>query len=407
MEMFTGAFALAAALALPPAPPLEDLVAEALSSSPALAALESAVAGRLALEAPAGALPDPMLETMLQNAGFGPTVGEEEMSMVGLEASQRLPYPGKRAAARAVAKAETAMVAADLELLRRRIRAEVSTLYARLYALDRESESLSAAAEMVDLLTEIARSRYATGQGDQEGVLKTQLQALRVAEQRADVESERQSRVAELNRWLNRPGGITLPPIRALPQTPPIEDDAQNLAVEQAAEIRRARAALALAERGVELARLELKPNFEASAGLNSRGGLDPVITARFGVELPLWRRQKQLPMLSASESELQAARDELADAEAMVRAEARVLREAWANADRQITRYRDGILLQAGATLDAARASYLAGRGDFSTVIEDFNLWLEASVGLARREADRFAARAGFERLLGLKENS
>ena len=41
-------------------------------------------------------------------------------------------------------------------------------------------------------------------------------------------------------------------------------------------------------------------------------------------------------------------------------------------------------------------------GRGDFSTVVEDFNLWLEARVQLARREADRFAAWAGLEALTG-----
>ena len=50
----------------------------------------------------------------------------------------------------------------------------------------------------------------------------------------------------------------------------------------------------------------------------------------------------------------------------------------------------------------DAARSSYLAGRGDFSSVVEDFNLWLDARVELARREADRYAAWAEIERLTG-----
>ena len=54
------------------------------------------------------------------------------------------------------------------------------------------------------------------------------------------------------------------------------------------------------------------------------------------------------------------------------------------------------------GATLDAARSAYLAGRGSFSTVIEDFELWLEARVSLARRQADGFAARLAFRRLAG-----
>jgi outer membrane protein TolC len=73
-----------------------------------------------------------------------------------------------------------------------------------------------------------------------------------------------------------------------------------------------------------------------------------------------------------------------------------------WKNADEQALRYREGIVPETSAALDAARAAYLGGRGTFSTVIEDFNLWLEARVALARREADRFIARVGFERLTG-----
>ncbi len=44
---------------------------------------------------------------------------------------------------------------------------------------------------------------------------------------------------------------------------------------------------------------------------------------------------------------------------------------------------------------------SYLAGRGDFSTVVEDFGLWLEARSELARREADRFPTWAELEALV------
>ena len=92
----------------------------------------------------------------------------------------------------------------------------------------------------------------------------------------------------------------------------------------------------------------------------------------------------------------------EQADAEAMVRSEAASLLAAWQNADEQANRYRQGILPQTSAALAAARSGYLTGRGDFSTVIEDFNLWLEARVALARREADRFIAFVAFDRMAG-----
>ena len=65
-----------------------------------------------------------------------------------------------------------------------------------------------------------------------------------------------------------------------------------------------------------------------------------------------------------------------------------------------QINRYRDAIIPQTSAALNSARASYIAGRADFSVVIEDYNLWLDARAQLARREADRFITWAGIDAL-------
>ena len=356
---------------------LEALVAEALSRAPALAAKRAEIEARREMEAPAGALPDPMVEATLQNVGFEPSVGSEEMSMLGVQARQGLPYPGKRAAARDVARAESERARADLAALERQIDAEVRSLYARVWSLDREREALAAAAELVQLLEEIAHSRYSAGEGDQEGVLKIQVQELRVAESVGDLAKERRTLIAELNRWRDRPGDTPFADTLLLPSSRPIGSDAERLALAGSAEVRRAQAAVVAAERRVELARLELKPNFSANAGLAARGGYDPVVSLGFGVELPIWRRQKQLPMLRAAEHELEAARREQADVEAMVRGEAASLLAAWQNADEQANRYRQGILPQTSAALAAARAAYLTGRGDFSTVIEDFNLWL------------------------------
>lgn len=389
------------------APELDRLVMEAVERSPAIAAARATVAAKREMESPAGALPDPMVETNWQNVGFEPTVGQEDMSMVGVEARQALPYPGKRAAARALAAAETVAEGVALAALERQVEAEVRTLYAEVFALDQERESLAAASELVDLLEEVAHGRLSAGEGGQEGVYKAQLERQRLAERAGDLASERAALVAELNRWLDRPGDASLGQVVELQELPPLSDDAETLAVEGSLEVARAVAEYRLSERRVQVARLHLKPDFSAGAGLASRGGLDPVVTLRFGVELPLWRRQKHHPMIHAAAYETEAAADALADAQAQVRAEAARLRSAWANADQQVTRYREGIVPLTGAALDAARSAYLSGSGSFSTLVEDFGLWLDARVSLARREADRFIARVAFERLAGSGRSS
>ena len=75
------------------------------------------------------------------------------------------------------------------------------------------------------------------------------------------------------------------------------------------------------------------------------------------------------------------------------MRAEAARLVADVNRADEQIVRYRAGLLPQSSAALDAARASYLGGRGEFASVLDEFRRWTEIRVELARREASRFIA--------------
>src|SRR5688572_32708177 len=107
-------------------------------------------------------------------------------------------------------------------------------------------------------------------------------------------------------------------------------------------------------------------------------------------MELRLWRCAQQRPLVRAAVLEVKMAEEERRGAEAGARAEAARLAAEWRRAELQIQRFREGIVPQSSVALDAARASYQNGRGDFSTVIEDFGLWLDSRIDPARREAER-----------------
>ncbi|MCU0291305.1 MAG: TolC family protein [Thermoanaerobaculaceae bacterium] len=385
-----------------PAPPIEELLKLALERSPSLQALRQKLAGTREMVAPAGALPDPMVEIMLQDAGFPKyTVGSMEMSMVGPEVRQTLPYPGKRDARRALVRAEVAVQVEELESLQRQLAAGVRALYGRAYALDQERAVLSAARELLEMLAATAATRYSVGEAEQEAVIKAQIEVSRLEERSDDLDAERAVLVAALNRLLDEPGTTPLGRVASLP---PIEVPAapwEEAVLASSAEVAARRASVTTAQRRLELLRLDLKPDFATGAAVGLRGGFDPVVTLRFGVELPFWRKEKQQPMIRAAEHELEMARAEVREAEAAARSEATRLRAEWERAERQIVRYREALIPQSSAAVDAARSSYLAGRGDFSTVIEDFRLWLEARSELARREADRFMTWAELDALI------
>ncbi len=374
----------------------------AIKRSPAAAAALRRAEAVRTRQAPAGALPDPMIEMVLQNAGVTSySIGREEMSMIGVQVRQELPYPGKRAARAEIVRAEAAVRQAEAELVMRRIARDVRTLYARLYALDREAETLQAAGELLDLLAATVRARYVAGVAEQEAVLKNQLEVSRLAERADDLRLARAESLAELNRWLDLPGEAEVGEVEELPA--PIEPpESLELLEEASPEVAVARAVVAAAAERLAAARLDLKPDFNGAAGLGVRGALDPVVTLSFGIQLPFWKEQKQRREIEAAALELEAAQRDLQDVRAMVRSELARLASARAVADRQVVLYREAILPRTSAALDAARAAYLAGRGDFSSVIEDFELWLEARVELARRESDAFVARAEIARIVG-----
>ena len=394
---------LARALAPPAAtaPPVEELVAAALARAPSITALRERLAAAREQVAPAGALPDPMIEVMYQDVGFPRyTVGKEEMSMIGVEVRQGLFYPGKRRARREAARAETSLRQAELGDLKRQVVAEVRGLYARLYAIDRERRALTAARELLQMLASTVAGRYSAGEAQMEAQVKAQLEVSRLDERLDDLAAARQAAVAALGRWLDRPGGSPVGEVTQLPDVSPPPEPWEALITAHSPEVAVRQAAVVAALRRVEVERRELSPDLFAGAGFASRDGFDPVVTLRVGTEFPFWKGRKQRPLLRAALHEAAEARAELRDAEAKARAEAARLAADWRRSEAQVRRYRDAIVPQSSTAMEAARASYVTGRGDFSTVIEDFNLWFEARLQLASREAERFTTWAEIDAL-------
>ncbi len=84
------------------------------------------------------------------------------------------------------------------------------------------------------------------------------------------------------------------------------------------------------------------------------------------------------------------------------MRADIARLANEWRAAGEQIDRYRTAILPQNSAAFEATRSSYLTGRGDFVSVLEEFRRWVEVRTEPSSREADRYTALARLEALIG-----
>lgn len=380
------------------APPVEQLVERALSRAPSLAARRARLESVQFSVKAADALPDPMVEFEYRAGGFPRyTIGSDPGSMLGASVRQDLLSKGRRAARRGTATASVNQSRAGLDALAATIRTSVRERYARLYVLDREDETLGNARQLLRLLEATTSARYAAGEADQASLLRVQLENTRLGERAADLANERLVVTTDLNRLLDDEPGTAIGRVRELPAPTPraalASDVIMELVAERAPEITLRRSDTEVAAKRVAEQRQELKRAWSVGTGLYWLGGLDRMATFNVGIELPFWKDRKQRPLIAAAERDLAAAQAEMADTAATVRAEATRLRAAWQTATEQIDRYRTAILPQSTAALDATRSSFLAGRGDFVSVLDEFRRWVEVRVGLARREADRYVA--------------
>jgi len=396
--------------AQPTAPPVDALVERALARAPSLAARHARVdAARAAIQA-AGTLPNPTIEFEYRDFNFPRyTIGSEPMSMAGASIRQDLLSKGRRAAQRQVAEAEIGQRRAEQDVVATDLATEVRVQYARLFALDRERDTLADASQLVAMLEATAASRYAAGQSDQASVLRVQLEQTQIGQRLIDIATERYGVQTALNRLTNDPPDTPVGTVAALPADTPLPDTAARPQPDAAGarEVVVRQRDVDLAGRQVDAAREELRPSWSVGGGLYWQGGLDRTVVFNVGVDLPIRKDQKQRPLIAAAEQELHAAQLDLQDSIADVRARIARLTVEWRAAGQQIDRYRTAILPQNSAAFDATRSSYLAGRGDFASVLEEFRRWIEVRIDLASREADRYAARAKLEALMGPSGNS
>ena len=382
------------------ATPLADvdvLAANAIEHAPTLSALRSRLKAANERITAAAAFPDPTLEMTAQEIGV---YRFDKNSSFLLEYRQELPYPGKLQSRQVSAKAESAVQMAEEDALLRQIVSQVRISYARIYALDAEKRALNTARELLNALTSTVSARYRAGQADQEALLKVEIESSRLSERALDIESERAQWVAVLNRLQDAPDETAFAETTTLPQIAVTQEGLAEMALKNAAEIAIKAAALRLAESRASVARLDQKPDFMLGVGAGVDGMPQPMVMLRLGIQLPVFSGTKQEPLLRSARFEVEAASQDLREARAVVRAEVRRLSAQYERDTTFIGRYTGAILPQIKAALDAAKASYVSGKGDFSTVVEDFGRWLEATTQLARRESDRFITWAGIELL-------
>jgi cobalt-zinc-cadmium efflux system outer membrane protein len=386
---------------------LKDLIRETEQNNPEIAAAERGYTAATHVARQASALPD--TQVTVQQFAVGsprPFAGytNSEFAYVGLGASQEIPYPGKRGLRGQVANREADVRRVQIEAVRRTVTDKLKAAYFRLAYLQQTLSVLERNDKLLKDVEQIVESRYRLGHGNQQEVLKAQLQSTKILQEITMHHREVGQLEAQLKQLLNRPQES------ADIQTEPLAgrtlsygaSDLLSLAKQQNPDVKAQEAMLAKTESQVELAKKEFRPDFTVQYMYqNTDRKFRDYYMAGFSVTLPNRGRRK------AELAEAEATRDQAKkQLEAEVQQRLAEVQDQYVVAQtsaEQLKIYKDGLIPQSNATFQSSLAAYQSNRQDFETLLSSFMDVLDLEIQYQRELAEHEVALSGLEMLTGV----
>lgn len=396
------------------APELRGLIAEVVERNPGLAETREMASAARRRGSRTRALPDPVASLTAFVQSPETRTGPQRF-MAGI--SQGIPGAGKRGLKEEAALLSAAALDARLEAESLMLITEARTLIWELAFLDRYEEITRQLRGHLVQHEEIARSRYSTGIGLVQSVVKVHAEITRVDRELLQVETRRLGLEARLNALRDRPARaplprLPLPPVREVAIDP---EDLRREALLLRPEIAAADSDLARSEVSIRLAERAFRPDFQVGlvytlvdprddgAGRLQppQGNGDDVLGLQGGITLPVWRRgraagvEEAVHLRAAAE---EAKREALAAIEAEIGDLAQRAPLVW----RELRLVEDLLIVQAGESLESAQAGYIAGTLNALDLLDAEHVLFDAQTARARVRTDYLIGLAKLEGAVG-----
>ena len=187
---------------------LDQALQQAVQSYPALAAQQARVDAARQARIPADQLPDPKLGIGIDNFPIsGPMANSltaDFMTMQRISVMQEVPNADKRRARRDSAEARVAQASAEQQATRREIRRDTALAWIARLKAEKKLVGFDQLEQENRRLAETVRARIASGQARVDEAVMPKQEALKLADQRDELQAQQQQAVAGLQRWLGQ-----------------------------------------------------------------------------------------------------------------------------------------------------------------------------------------------------------
>lgn len=280
-------------------------------------------------------------------------------------------------------------------------------------AITREEQSL------LEHYETLAQTRYATGQGLQQGVIKIHAEITRVLNRVDILEQQRMTLEARLNTLMDQPPQGSIPTVARL-LIPDVTADLETLyalGLENRQELKAIEQRIERSKKAIDLAESDGWPDFFVGFGYVNVGNrsdepgiINPPpdngknsMSLTAGITIPLWRDKYDGQVREASET-LEAERHSYAyvlnEMEFAIRDQ--VIRlETLGD---QIRLFEDALIPQAEETLRATEAAYETGQLGVLDLLDSERVLLNVRIVNSRYYSDLLNALANLERAIGTR---
>jgi outer membrane protein TolC len=355
-----------------------------------------------------GQLPDPSVGTMF----FAPPMHfEPDRQLAEMQFMQMIPWLGRLKAETRQAQME-ALAAENLYRAERlRVIGDIRANWFKLYVLAKQVEITEADQEQLQALIRTANARVATGVAQPGDVLMATLEYSSLQEQLLTYRQQIATTTAELNRLLGRDASVPIaPPTTVDAALPPWSHDMlRAIAFDSQPELIAAQMRTAATRWGIEVARLERRPDLtfgatwmimDAPGALMEDAGKDSWVLG-VTTTLPIWDRKYDAMTAEASREHYaaHASADEVA-----ARVDALLL-DLWEQAmasHRTVQLYEESILPQARQTFEADQQALVNNTVTFDRVVRDYRTLLNLELGYHRALAQLATVLARIRQAVG-----
>ena len=356
-----------------------ELAALAVEANPEIAMLRHQIDALKEQEKASVVWKDPVVMVEYSNIPWeSPSLGEHPMSGVQFRLQQTFPFPGKNDRRQAVAEAQVDLKRFEVEELKNQLAAKVKQFYWRLSLVQRRTEIRNKHIGIVERLLEAVQAKYASGSANQQDILKLHVLKEKLTDEIQDLRQSGRELKAMINSALHR---NIVTPIEVNEEIPLIRCTATLDQLIQLAEKERVLLKFwkkkAQAERlAAEKELYEGRPDITLWTGyrLRKEGDMDKgddFFSVGLSVPIPIdytdrydAKRRACLADSLASEEKYNLVLDEISFA-------IEKSLSKWERSCDKVKTYKEQLIPEAEATLEAALSAWQVGRTEFSSLYQ------------------------------------